>query len=779
MASSFLQQLSRMVSSREEVPVRSTTNPTELLEDGTGPEETLPGKGPRVKWTTEQRQLLCCCCAFFAMSGTQIERIFNVVFGEQLQACGFKKGNGPRWTTLNTQWHDLRAKGSQIWSDIHVKTQFDARYEHWGEILQTIKDTAHDLDIPIVEEPVHPGNDRFGYRVKEPRARQTALQSSSSMSYRSSSSRGGTRQSNASRMESSSPVRQSLKAKDGEATSRGNGQDKNQQTQHQNDDEAHSTSELPNETEQPEPCPSAPGIEPLCTAGGKICMFCFKEGSGTFDPVSQSEPSSPLETILDQAVLPASTPSATPSATLEIPKVLYRYYNVDSQGWNSRKGFVAGLFMEGERRIVPVTQYSFDEFDRMFQNHVHWRYITTPFISTFSDLLAPVHRALRRKEGASLAVIDTKHIRQPIYSASDLIKEKGLRIGRKYTGRAEYLIWGSIPEEAIVTTFKISALQQIAERHSDIARLLQLDGIARMKRCGKYLEELIKKGPGRLNKECGSIVGRCLRIVKVPPSLAIDLAILVAEAWMFPKEGSMPDYIAGIEAAYAQSLPGPTVYPLGDRVSPEVVLVSESSDTESDKEENDLTREEDTSEDDGDNVITTPCPSPRSGRTRRELNVAVAEGDLSPFQLPTPKLSSPVMKFFDSSTGTWNPDQGQQNGLRVEVFNPTTRAWSPLAEQTGLSSSRHPSPGQSRESAIVVFDDDDDDDEKKNYDVEDGQQTGYDADDSDADTVMADVTVEYPMQLPVMVNSAPGLRGLQRDQFAQERAHINSIMGYH
>ncbi|KAJ9299221.1 hypothetical protein DTO271G3_2843 [Paecilomyces variotii] len=717
------------------------------------------------------------------MSGTQIERIFNVVFDDQLRACGFKKGNGPKWSTLNTQWHDLRAKASSIWSEVHLNTQFEARYERWGEILQAIKNTAHDLDIPIVEEQIHPGNDRFGYRVKEPRARQTAVQSSST-SHQSSSSRRGTQQWNGPRTEASSPVRASSNANNGEATPRGHRQGNNQQTQHRNDNEAHSTSEPRNETEQPEPCPSAPEMEPLCTAGGKICMFCFKEGTETFDTVPQPEPSSPLEMTIDQAALPARTPSATPSATppatSEIPKVLYRYYNVDSQGWNSQKGFVAGLFMEGDRRIVPVTGYSSDEFDRMFQNHVRWHHVTTPFISTFSDLLAPVHRALRRKEGASLAVIDTKHIRQPVYSASHLIEKKGLQISDKYTGRAEYLIWGSIPEEAIVTTFKISTLQGIAQRHSDIARLLQLDGIERIKRCGKQLEEFLKKGPGRLNKECGSIVGRCLRIVKVPASLAIDLAILVAEAWMFPKEGSMLDYIAGIEVAYGQSLAGPTIYPLNDRVSAEVVLVSESSDSESDKEENDLIREEDTPDDDDDNVLSTPCPSPRSGRTRRELNVAVAEGDLSPFQLPTPKLSSPVMKFFDSSTGTWNPDQGQQNGLRVEVFNPTTRAWSPLAAQTGLSSSRHPSPGQSRESPIVVLDDDDDDDgEKKNYDVEDGQQTGYDADDSDADTVMADVVVEYPMQPPVMVDSAPGLRGLQRDQFAQERAHINNILGYH
>ncbi|KAL1847626.1 hypothetical protein Plec18167_001519 [Paecilomyces lecythidis] len=422
----------------------------------------------------------------------------------------------------------------------------------------------------------------------------------------------------------------------------------------------------------------------------------------------------------------------------------------------------------------------------MFENHVRWCRVHTPFISTSSALLRTVHKALRGLEGASIAVIDSRNINHAVYSASDRIQEKKLRISRYYRGTAEYLVWGSIPKNAIAATFKISVLQQIAEQHSDIARLLQLDTIATSRTNRTELWERLSKGPGRINKECGLIIGRLLRLLQIPANVGVEFAISIATGFRF-QDGPILSYVEGVNVACGWSLPSPVTHALtfpvndnNDLAPSEVILFSDSSDNNDDEEENEEEEnfligmedegEQDDDEDDDDIVITTPCPSPRR---RQPSDTVIPKSELSPFQLPTPNVSSPVMKFFNSSTGAWSPNQaqGQRNGLYVDVFNPRTRVWSPLAEQ--LFSSPHPSPGQSREAAIVI--DDTDDEEKENYDiVEVVQKTEYDGDDSGTDTVMTDVMPEY-----VMVDIVPKHRGLKEDRFAEERAHINNIMGFH
>ncbi|GAD94974.1 hypothetical protein AN5223.2 [Paecilomyces variotii No. 5] len=760
---SFRRGLTQMIS--REVP---STHRTDSTENETYPVEIPHKKGPQNKWTTEQHELLCCCCAFFELSGREIEHIFKVVFRDHLDACGFKNETGPKWTTLNAQWHDLRAKASRIWSSVHIDTQFNERYERWGEVLKAIKNTTRDLNIPVAEKYIPADKRLFGRRAKgsSGSGRQSAVQSSFWMSYESSSLRCATQQSKNSRVEASLPVKAFSNVENTEMIPRGRRQrkDRNQQTLTQNSNETQDTSVFPI-------------MEPLCTAGGKKCVFCFKEGTENFDTVSSTDEPIIDEPIIDQAASEITTPSATP----EIPKTLYRFFNVDSQGWNSPNGFTAGYFMEHGGQVRDPTEYSPAEFDCMFENHVRWRKVRTPFISTFSTLLYTIHRALKNLEGASVAVIDSTNIDRAIFSASDLIQERNLRISRYYRGTAEYLIWGSIPIEAIAATFKISALQQIAERHSDIAVLLQLDKIAASRTCRSDLWGQLSKGPGRIDKKHGLMIGRLLQMLQIPANLGIDFATSIAASWKF-QDGPTLDYIEGVKMACGWPLASPVnIY--NDLAPREVVPSSDSSDNnneeEEDEEEEDEEEEEeeeeesflivmddeggqDNSDDDDDIVITTPCPSPRP---RRPLDVAIPKKDSSPLQLPTPNLSSPVMKFFNSSTGTWSANQ---DGIHVDVFNPETRVWSPLAEQ--LFSSRHTSPGQSRESAIIIIDDTDDD-EKKNYSiVENSQQAECKGEDNDTDTTMTDVMAEYVIVEP---------RGLQRDRFARERAHINNTMGFH
>lgn len=731
MEPSFLRELFHVASS-EEVRLPSTTNPSVSPRDCVDTVDILLDSHKHNTWTNSQRQLLCCCYAFFTKDWAKIVRIFNNVFREHVQACGFE--NGLPSTTLVTQWHDMRNKGSSIWADIHMRTRFRNRYERWAGPIQTIKNAARDLGIPIVEKYNHAKTRKFGCRARRPNRIQDNSEEIQSF--------------NGDRLQDPAEVGIDTEVHD-----------------------AREPSESP---------PSTPETEPLCTAAGKICIFCFKEGllhtdsTEVLEAVPEPESTSAGSGIVERG-LSRSTPS-------KMPELLYRWFNIDSQGVNSKNRFEAGLFAERGGVITPVTEYSSIEFDRMFENHVRIAETTTPFISTSSSPLSPIHRALRGQEGASIAVIDTAHIDNPIYLAELLLKERKLKVSRFYKGYAEYLVWGSIPKRAIAATFKISELQKIVQQHSEIARLLQLDVIASFKRNRKALKRRLVNGPGRLNKGCGSTIGRLLNLLEIPENLTIAFATSIASAWRFRREGSILDYIEGVKAARGLSLANPTTHALVfnasncvDIASDGDVTVSEScsnsDDDEIDQEEkyNDVNSDEEN--DNSSSGITTPCPSPRIGRTRRALDIALLGSDSPPLQLPTPEKLSPMMKFFDSTTGTWNHDQEEQKGLHVEVFSPTTRAWSPLADQTGLLSANNPSPGGTQESAIVI---DDEEGEKENHDDEDGQQTGYDGDDSDTDTVMGDIST----QLAPEPNNSTVTRESPADRFARERARINNIMGY-
>lgn len=76
-----------------------------------------------------------------------------------------------------------------------------------------------------------------------------------------------------------------------------------------------------------------------------------------------------------------------------------------------------------------------------------------------------------------VSIIDTRKLTGPVYFAKSLVQQNKIRI-RGYNGVGEYLIWGEIQTPAIICSFKITTLIQIAHKNEDIGRILQLDKIA-------------------------------------------------------------------------------------------------------------------------------------------------------------------------------------------------------------------------------------------------------------------------------------------------------------
>ncbi|KAL4784536.1 hypothetical protein BJX76DRAFT_347671 [Aspergillus varians] len=260
----------------------------------------------------------------------------------------------------------------------------------------------------------------------------------------------------------------------------------------------------------------------LCTAGGKVCFWCNAEG-------------------LDQK----------PAHDLaQIHPLLYRWWNVESQGVNSKCMFTAGLFSDTARMHFSPDTISKEEFYGLFERHIRRCHVPSPFISTFKSALAPVHRGLREQEGASISIIDTKKLVSKVYSAKEFVQKHKVKIGT-YSGAGEYLIWGQVNTDAIACTFKVTTLCRIAEEYADIGKLLQLDRISRANKNRKRLHEAMAKNAVYLDKKAGATVGRLLSLLEVPYEHCRTVSEGIAYSWRV-KTRRLPwrDFFEGVDIGY-------------------------------------------------------------------------------------------------------------------------------------------------------------------------------------------------------------------------------------
>ncbi|KAL2000054.1 hypothetical protein VTN02DRAFT_3617 [Thermoascus thermophilus] len=184
-------------------------------------------------------------------------------------------------------------------------------------------------------------------------------------------------------------------------------------------------------------------------------------------------------------------------------------------------------------------------------------------------------------------------------------------------------------------------------------------------------------------------------------------------------------------------------------------------------------------------VDDTPCPPPRT-------KIVKTHPPMPGLRLPSPALEQqePSGGFPEpphTASETWSPSSqvadesrpakrakqedvpSESTAVRIEVFNPVSRSWSPLANQRGFTISSTTKPRQGyNENNVIVIDDDSESDYDENHD-------------EDGDLPMA----EAP---PVLGTHVPGHRGhhLEKrgeseseDQFVRERAHITHILRMH
>ncbi|PWY78533.1 hypothetical protein BO94DRAFT_180611 [Aspergillus sclerotioniger CBS 115572] len=267
----------------------------------------------------------------------------------------------------------------------------------------------------------------------------------------------------------------------------------------------------------------------LCNGGGKVCLWCAQE-QATNEEISEQ------------------TSSSRTKSSNSVPPLLYRWSNIDSQGVNSKKLFLAGLFADGREYFSPE-DISSEEFSQYFLIHAYIEEKPTPFISTFTSMLSPVHRALRGKEGAIISIIDTKKLDTALFSAHDNYRTRNLRI-RGYNGGGEWLVWGRIPSAAIICAVKISTIQQLAAQHFEIGKLLQLAKIASHKFNRKKLHEDLARGAGNLDRASGFAIGKFLVSIGLPLKFRKDVSEGLVRSWRVKRTGSWDTFYEGLDAGY-------------------------------------------------------------------------------------------------------------------------------------------------------------------------------------------------------------------------------------
>ncbi|EAW11346.1 uncharacterized protein ACLA_090390 [Aspergillus clavatus NRRL 1] len=303
------------------------------------------------------------------------------------------------------------------------------------------------------------------------------------------------------------------------------------------------------------------------------------------------------------------------STNTQLPRLLYRWSNADSQGINTPKHFIAGLFSDTEAPRFRPENIPSEQFDKYVLNHVSIAQETSPFISTFQSVLAPIHRALRGMEGARVTIIDSQRLTTPVYSARDLVHNNAIHI-RGYSGIGEFLIWHEVRSPAIVCSFKITTLVQFAQENEEINTLLQLNRIASYRRVRGRLRTVLSREEGsmNLNHHSGQGIGRLLRFINIPQEYYQTVGEGIMRSWQLRKRGSWPEFFEGMQLGFF-SMSAQWLRPMKMAAT----YARENELAQDIEDERDLSINEDDEEEDDDSDIDTPSPAPMSPIDTQEL----------------------------------------------------------------------------------------------------------------------------------------------------------------
>ncbi|OCL11918.1 hypothetical protein AOQ84DRAFT_352794 [Glonium stellatum] len=173
------------------------------------------------------------------------------------------------------------------------------------------------------------------------------------------------------------------------------------------------------------------------------------------------------------------TPTVTPTDQ-NIPSIVYRVFDEESQSQLFNGAIRSGLFGERRRGITTALSVEDELFDVFAENHFWYHKKGGPFISVTSSLLWAISIAVRSERAGRhpfIAVIDMGSLGS-FWPASEVIsglREKGEFSEMTFQGVFEFLVWGEIRNSSILHVFPFSQLRELVRNNSAVQATLRLD----------------------------------------------------------------------------------------------------------------------------------------------------------------------------------------------------------------------------------------------------------------------------------------------------------------
>lgn len=251
--------------------------------------------------------------------------------------------------------------------------------------------------------------------------------------------------------------------------------------------------------------------------------------------------------------------SDEPIRPSQVPHILWRFSNDESMGINHRSGYIANAFIN-DIGAIPTPDERAQEFPTWLEIHVRPRRIPSPFISTSTDPLVAVHRALTRDQNAFVSIIDSTQINsRNIFYMKDLMLQYNIYTPG-YRGAREYVIWGCICRPAIVTSIRADELVQIANMHPDIKAALQLDVISGSPNCKSQLNRRLAAQTFESDFSVGKTIGKFLRTIRLQSEYLEDVSKSLNTSWSFALSEDTAEFLRGVNEGFhttaAPSCPG-------------------------------------------------------------------------------------------------------------------------------------------------------------------------------------------------------------------------------
>lgn len=204
-------------------------------------------------------------------------------------------------------------------------------------------------------------------------------------------------------------------------------------------------------------------------------------------------------------------------------RIVFRWWNANSQGLNSANQLRAGLYKSANSKIAPPL--CGPKLQSAFLSHLTPEKRPSPFISTFESFLPALNRALKSERDAYISIIDLQEVernsrerfpnaQEVIWPIKVVIKQYGFNLRNNYKGH-EWLVHGIIEKSAIIQTVRVSDLRYFART----GRIRHMRDVLYYMGQQQHAFGLLDKLQIRLPKTCystGQLVGRVLENLRVP-----------------------------------------------------------------------------------------------------------------------------------------------------------------------------------------------------------------------------------------------------------------------